>query len=136
MKGTENLFAFILVACVLGVQVEKALADDGKISGLKEIYAVGSSAIAKIPVLVEVAPEAFAEAKDLTVLETVDLIKRAKNEQLFLGDYSHSQVTKWVEASLDLLQVLAKFANNGDTEPFQLGNAYAALHSIQMSEKQ
>lgn len=138
MKGTEKLFAFIVAASVLGVQVEKALSDDGKISGFKEIYAVGSSAIAQIPVLVEVAPEAFAEAKDLTVVETVDVVLKLKQEKVF-AEFSNAKIAKWAEAGLDLVQALLKFSKTGqddDNTNSELGNVYAALQSIQKAGKQ
>ncbi len=133
-KGTEKLFAFIVASAALGIQVEKSLSDDGKISGFKEVFSIGSTAMQQLPIIFSVVPEALEEAKNLSVVETVDIVLKLKEQKVFAG-FSNGKIAKWTEAGLDLIQTFLKYADM-DTVPLQIGNVYAALQSIQISEKQ
>lgn len=136
-KGTQKLFVFLLACSAIGVSVENALADDGKISGFSEIYIVGTTAASRIPEIVKSFPEALAEVKDLTVVEVGNLVKDIKADKTY-QKFSNQKIATWVEAGLDLVQAFAKFASTGKNEPAKiegLGNVYAALQSIKNQGK-
>ena len=133
MKGTKNLSILILASIALGVSIENALADDGKISGFSELYTVGKTAAARLPEIAKVAPEALQEAKDLTTIEVVDLVKEVRKQAAY-KNFSDSKISKWVEAGLDIVEALGKFTNK-DGEPVLIaGNVRQALKSMQIQE--
>lgn len=132
-KGTTKLFMLLTCLVAIGVTIDKAVKDDGKISGLKEYSKIGFSAIQNAPEIVEVAPEALEECKDLTVPEVTDLVQKVSDLPDF-KDFSTAKVAQWVKVGLDGVAVIAnayQLATGKDVENVIPGNISFALERLQ-----
>lgn len=132
-KGTTKIFLLLTCLVAIGVQIEKAVKDDGKISGLKEYSRISFSAITNLPEIVEVFPEAMEEGKDLSVGEVTDLVEKVSDLPEF-KEFTTAKVAQWVKVGLDGVAVIAnayQLATNKPVENVIHGNVLFALASLQ-----
>ena len=132
-KGTTKIFMLLTCLAAIGVSIEKAVKDDGKISGFGEYRKIGFSAIANVPEIVELAPEALEECKDLTVGEVTDLVKKVSIMPEF-KDLSTAKVAQWVKLGFDFINIIAnahQLATNSPIDNVITGNISFALAGLQ-----
>ena len=70
--GIENLKDFMKNLFVIGATVDNALADDGKISGVQEIFALSLKAV-NLFKAVKIADDAYREYLDLDEDEKTEI---------------------------------------------------------------
>lgn len=130
-KGTQKIVFLLAVFAAIGVSVQDALEDDGKISGAEATGIIFQTGL-RVPAIIKNAPEAFEEAKDLTVPEVVDVVKQVQSLPDFQG-LNTQKVAAYIELGIRQLQIFQDFkdiAKGRVTTPLLAGNVAFALEHL------
>ncbi len=130
-KGTQKIILLLATFAAVGLSVQGALEDDGKITGLEATGIIFQTGL-RVPAIIKNAPEAFEEAKDLTVPEVVDVVRQVQNLPDFQG-LNTQKVAAYIELGIRQLQIFQDFkdiAKGQVTTPLLAGNVSFALEHL------
>jgi hypothetical protein len=130
VKGTRNLFRLLVCFAALGITAKEVF-QDGKVTG-GEIPVIFGSLLGQTPTIIKVAPEALAEAKNLTVPEVMQVVRDIKATPQF-EELETPKVAGLIQFGFDVLQSFENLKGvfTGNTEKVLQGNVAAALSSLQ-----
>ncbi len=132
VKGTQKLLFVFISFAAIGVAVKDAFEDDGKVSTGEAGNILFQTGV-RIPSIVKNAPEALEEAKDLTVPEIVDLVKRVQATPEF-EEFNTQKVAAYIELGVRQLQIFADFkaiSKGQMPEPLLADHVSFALEHLQ-----
>lgn len=117
MKQRSVVLVLFAALLTFGQTVKAQLQDDGRISGLKEITAVGISALKELPKVANSAPAAFAELRAYSVAQWVALLADLRELPQF-QELAVPQLAEWLAIGIDQLVLFDRaFALASGTPP-------------------
>ena len=105
MYGIENLKIALGFAIGLGEKIEKALADDGKITW-NELFSF-IPVLTGVPAVIKAAPQLLDEFKDLSEAEKAELHDWLVTEL----DLDNDKLEEYIEKGFELLLALSALIN-------------------------